>query len=380
MGIPHPGAQIPAGGFVLVWMDGENGETTSNAWHANFRVGGATGVVALVSSLSNRLAVADHLRWTSAPADRAYGSWPDGDPLSRKLLREPTPRAPNDGTSPPPRVLVNEWLADNVACLPDPADGQYEDWFELYNPADDPMDLGGASLTDDLSNANKYRVPAGFFRAPKGFLLVWADGETGQNNPAVRPHLHAGFSLSENGEAIAVYDAAGRLVDAVVFGPQATDVSEGRYPDGAGSIARLPQATPAAPNAAPATNRPPRLFARAVQSVFRGGRIQFHATAEDDDTPAQTLTFTMFNARPAPSSSRRRANSRGPQIPKARRRPGRCACGWPTAGIPPGRLSATCSCRRCRCRACASVRSLACRVSPRACAPSGCRPLSGGAT
>ena len=45
-----------------------------------------------------------------------------------------TPAATNNGTSAPLTVFINEWMADNTAILADPADGQFEDWFELYNP------------------------------------------------------------------------------------------------------------------------------------------------------------------------------------------------------------------------------------------------------
>lgn len=291
-----PASTIPAGGFLVVWLDGEPEESTPAAPHTTFRIGGPTGVVMLVHAASNRIAVADHIRWNGVPPDRAFGSYPDGDPIARKLLRIPTPGAANDGTAPPLQLRINEWMADNAAAVADPWDGHFEDWFELYNPTDDPMDLGGATLTDDLSNTNKYRVPAGFTVPPRGFLLVWADNEPSQNSWAVRPDLHVGLALSKNGESIAVYDAEGRRVDAVAFGPQQTDVTEGRYPDGAEAIVRLPEPTPSQPNVAPATNHPPRLQTVPPTTVYRGGTVRLQLVTEDDDLPAQTLRFSMADA------------------------------------------------------------------------------------
>ncbi|HXJ74985.1 MAG TPA: CotH kinase family protein, partial [Candidatus Dormibacteraeota bacterium] len=33
-----------------------------------------------------------------------------------------------------PTVFINEWMAENTSFIADPADGLYDDWFELYNP------------------------------------------------------------------------------------------------------------------------------------------------------------------------------------------------------------------------------------------------------
>jgi hypothetical protein len=287
---------IAAGGFLVVWLDADADDSTSNEPHASFRPSSPTGMVALVRTVTNDSAAVDWLAWRQVSPDRAYGSFPDGEPYGRRLLRTPTPGAANDGSFPSLQLFINEWLADNTLVLADPADGQYEDWFELYNPTDDPMDLEGASLTDSLSDTNKYRIPPGFTVPAHGYLLVWADGETNQNNLAVRPDLHAGFSLSKSGEAIGLYDAGGTLVDAVVFGPQALNISEGHFPDGTGPVIAMPVATPGAANVGPATNATPQLASIPAQTIHRGETIRFTATATDLDAPPQTLAFSLDSA------------------------------------------------------------------------------------
>ena len=56
---------------------------------------------------------------------------------------------------PPPEwnrlVRINEWMAANNGVARDPADGNAEDWFELYNTGVAPADLSGFFLTDDLA-------------------------------------------------------------------------------------------------------------------------------------------------------------------------------------------------------------------------------------
>ena len=154
-------------------------------------------------------------------------------------------------TGPPqlPPVTINEWMADNTSAsgFPDPADGNYEDWFELHNYGATPVNLGGFYLTDTTANVNQYQIPAGTTIPAGGWLLVWADNETAQNG--ITPgQLHTNFRLSAAGEQLALYTPDGTQADLVTFGAQTANQSQGRYPDStAGIIAPVP--TPGKRNA-----------------------------------------------------------------------------------------------------------------------------------
>ena len=141
-------------------------------------------------------------------------------------------------------------MAANVTFLPDPADGRYDDWFELFNPNDVAVNLSGYSLTDDLVAGARWTVPAGTTIPANGFLLVWADNETIENSTN-STDLHAGFRLSQSGEAIGLFAPNGSLVDSVTFGPQTNDISRGRWPDGSASFYFMPIPTPRRPNVIP---------------------------------------------------------------------------------------------------------------------------------
>jgi hypothetical protein len=102
-------------------------------------------------------------------------------------------------------------------------------------------------LTDDLSEPTQWQFPAEGPAAtttilPKGYLLVWLDGDTAAAG------LHAGFSLSAKGEEIGLFDAHGTLVDAIAFGRQTADVSFGRTPDGGPELGYFEDPTPGARN------------------------------------------------------------------------------------------------------------------------------------
>jgi hypothetical protein len=155
-------------------------------------------------------------------------------------------------TTPPglPAVTINEWMADNPPSsgLADPADGRFDDWFELHNSGSSAVDLGGFFLTDDALTPAAFAIPAGTVIPAGGYLLVWADGET--SSQATAPlQLHAPFKLNAAGETIQLRNGDGTVVDSVVFGAQTSGVSEGRYPAGGPVIGALTLATPGQPNA-----------------------------------------------------------------------------------------------------------------------------------
>jgi hypothetical protein len=195
-------------------------------------------------------------------------------------------------------VLVNEWMADNVATLADPADGDFEDWFEIYNPGDAVADLSGFYLATSLTNKTQFLVPTGCTIQPHGYLLVWADGEPGQNR-SNRADLHASFKLSKAGEAIGIFAADGTVIDFVSFGPQMTDVSEGRFPDGSAPIYGLTAPTPRAINFLATPNTAPVIDSVNDRVVIEGQLLLFTATAADFDAPAQALTFGLDPGAPA---------------------------------------------------------------------------------
>jgi hypothetical protein len=143
-------------------------------------------------------------------------------------------------------VVINELLASNTRTSADPQ-GQYDDWIELYNAGDTAVDVGGMYLTDDVTEPRKWQIPTGdavLTTIPaKGFLLIWADGDTQD------PGLHADFSLSASGEEVALFDTDGvTLIDHLTFGRQTLNVSYGRYPDGGDDLVVMVVPTPRTSN------------------------------------------------------------------------------------------------------------------------------------
>ena len=140
-------------------------------------------------------------------------------------------------------LLINEFLADNDQFNPDEA-GEYDDWLEIYNSGPEDVHLSGKYLTDDPLNLTKWMFPFGGVALESGgHLLVWCDEDQEQ------PGIHTNFKLSRGGEFIALVDIDGvTILDAINFGPQQSDVSYGRLPDGGLDWVTFDSPTPGASN------------------------------------------------------------------------------------------------------------------------------------
>ncbi len=139
---------------------------------------------------------------------------------------------------PLPAVRINEVMAE--------AEG--DDWFELYNADTKPVNLKGYWLADD-SDKHLTEIAADLTLAPGAFLLV-RTGDAFTPGPAGDGTLLMNFGLSKKGDAVRLFAPdKTTLIDAVLFGAQKKNVSEGRSPNGSGNWGRLVQPTPGAPNA-----------------------------------------------------------------------------------------------------------------------------------
>ena len=141
-------------------------------------------------------------------------------------------------------LVLNEFMAANETFVQDES-GDYDDWVEVYNAGPLPVDMGGMTLTDDLLDPAKWAAPAGVVVPAGGSVILWADEDGGQGP------RHMNFKLSAQGEALALFGSpamGGGRLDAVLFGPQAVDVSHAREIDGVGPWAVQPNPTPGLPN------------------------------------------------------------------------------------------------------------------------------------
>ncbi|MBL9171931.1 MAG: lamin tail domain-containing protein [Verrucomicrobiales bacterium] len=192
---------------------------------------------ALLELVDARGRLLDRLSYGSQLVDRSAGRTVEG----WALMAAPTPATANSLATPlgdTGAVLFNEWLAVNTSD---------DEWVELINPGSLPVDLGGHFLTDDpsLSGISQFPIVPLSFVPAGGFVRFFADA-----SPRLGPD-HLNFRLDQFGETLRLSRPDLSLIDAIHFGVQSPDFSEGRIPDGSPRIRRLANLSPLAPNAPP---------------------------------------------------------------------------------------------------------------------------------
>ena len=146
-------------------------------------------------------------------------------------------------------LVINEFMAsnNNTSGISDPQ-GHFDDWIEIYNYGEKPINMGGFYLSDDLENATVWKFPidrpGDTTIAPNGFILVWADEDDTETDG-----LHADFQLRGNGEEIGLFAEDGTtLIDSITFTDQVSNISYGRYPNAYDDWRFFPVGTPAVDN------------------------------------------------------------------------------------------------------------------------------------
>lgn len=189
------------------------------------------------------------------------------------------------GIDPIPDLRVNEFMADNNK-YPDNA-GDFDDWIELYNAGPQRVWLGDKYLTDKSNNPQKWKMPD-VWMEPGDFYLIWADEQKSQGEN------HANFKLSKDGEFIGIYhnqENSYTPIDTFTFGPQQTNISSGRYPDGTGPVVRLDHVTPGYSNVVTDTDETDVIPIKIIPNPV-GNILNFHHSLNDG-----TLTIFDYSGR-----------------------------------------------------------------------------------
>ena len=160
--------------------------------------------------------------------------------LATQLIIEVELAAPNE---PVADLFINEVAARGT----DYADeaGDFEDWIELYNGSNAPINVGGLFLTDDEDNLTKWQIRTSLEIAPNDHLVIWTDSD-----PEEGP-LHTNFKLSGGGGELAlvqVLNNSTSIIDSVHFGDIPFKATYGRQNDGANNWITFGEITPDATN------------------------------------------------------------------------------------------------------------------------------------
>ena len=109
------------------------------------------------------------------------------------------------------------------------------DWVELYNTTDEPIDVAGMYLSDNEKKPLKYQISKGDSQTSTtipahGYLIVWCDKLESKDQ------LHASFKLDADGGSVLLTAADESWSDRLIYTEHHEDQTVGRYPDGGNDI------------------------------------------------------------------------------------------------------------------------------------------------
>lgn len=185
-------------------------------------------------------------------------------------------------------VRLNEIMASNGSTIAD-ADGDYEDWIELYNYGEQSIDLRGFYLSDDFEEPKMWELPR-LRLGPGEYRLIWASGKD-----RAQDELHTNFSIARSGEEVLLVSPDGEIIDQLSARKIPTDISVGRYGEGKGDWYYYDQPSPGRANGSSfyqGIMAPPEF---SVSSGFYDTEFELSLTAKDSDA---VLLFTLDGSIP----------------------------------------------------------------------------------
>jgi hypothetical protein len=207
---------------VIIWCDNQ---PEQEGFHATFNLSADGEEVGLYNTDTTSV---DYLRYGPIPDDISIGRYPNGQGPFKVLI--PTFNADNIN-SVQPGLVINEYQASNETTAQDQWGG-YEDWVELYNNSNQPIDMSGYFLSDKVGSPTLFEFPDTIIQ-PDDYMIIWCD------QGLMEPGLHTFFKLGADGDDLLLSNADTLTIDYVRFATQIPDDSEGRFGNGTGKIACL---------------------------------------------------------------------------------------------------------------------------------------------
>lgn len=201
----------------IVWFDGDDlirrGEFPGIVVDRSLPPSGAS--IELLTAEGRQL---DQLRFGIQVIDQTIGrkgnQW--------QLLAEGTPGKVNGNAAllgSTDDLRINEWSGG----------GEGDDWLELYQRGNQPVDISALYLTDDpsLAGKTKHAIANLSFVGPKSWVVFRADGEPQRGSD------HLNFRLSSKGETLRIYSDSLNVIDEILVAESFVQGgSNGRLPDG----------------------------------------------------------------------------------------------------------------------------------------------------
>lgn len=143
--------------YLIIFASGKDKcDLEKRICHTNFKLSSKGEIITLTDRKKN---IINKVNYPALSNDLTYGYY------NRKycLLNEPTPKEKNSHKFKYQRLddkdlYINEYMTHNKRSGYD-VSGNYNDFLEIYNNRDKPLDLSNLYLSDSLDDLQKYKLP-----------------------------------------------------------------------------------------------------------------------------------------------------------------------------------------------------------------------------
>jgi hypothetical protein len=198
-------------------------------------------------------------------------------------------------------LYINEIMSKNHRYLRTTKD-RTPDLIEIYNYGDYAVPLGGCTLQQQTwdGDTRVWEFPTECTIAPLSYLVVLCDTKKPQLSAQAWPWVWCdAFRLSQSGEALALTDAKGKVLDRVDFPAMPADVSYARFMDGGRYFCYNPVPSLGTANVRPA-NLTPSVEPINPSISPDGTRLRLTARTFDDIGIAYASALVRVNGQTGP--------------------------------------------------------------------------------
>jgi len=226
-----PAVEIPAGGYLLLYLSDKVKDYNGSALHVSFTLTGKEDALMLFDKKGFKVDVCPVFELVS---NLTYGRTAD-DPNTLRFFPKATPKAANTVTGfdsidsaryPENKELVITEVAPVNTDAIRAANGYYYDYIELYNPTEEPVSLKDYRLSDKGHLRDAVALSEVTIQ-PKSYFLIWCGADEArfdsQNN-----QIYLKMGLSRYAENIILTDNKGIVIDSVVTKRTSENSSCGR--------------------------------------------------------------------------------------------------------------------------------------------------------
>jgi hypothetical protein len=222
---------VSAGGYAVIGNNDDpatNGGATVNFTYDRlvFSLGDESNELILSGPASDGSVEMDHIAWddgsgfpdptgASTSLDPDFTNVVDNDDGANWCVATSpfgdgdlgTPRAANDECDTEPEPVV-ELVINEIMRYPGASAEPAGEWFEIYNPNPDPVDIDGWTIADNdtdnhlIDNDGPLLVPAG------GYVVVGNNAGTDANGGVTLDYVYSGITLDNDADELTLFNAA----------------------------------------------------------------------------------------------------------------------------------------------------------------------------